>query len=36
MPEQFTQQDGIPVDLEALPGLEEVLFSNIFEITLAD
>lgn len=35
IPEQLTQQAGARVDLDALPGLEEVMFSDIFEIKLA-
>ncbi|BCL77544.1 transposase [Ktedonobacteria bacterium brp13] len=36
IPEQFVQQVGRTSDQAALPGLEEVLFSDIFEIKLAD
>lgn len=36
IPEQLAKQAGAEVDLEALPGLEEVMFSDIFEIKLAD
>jgi putative transposase len=36
IPEQLVQQTGVTAALEALPGLEEVMFSDLFEIKLAD
>ena len=36
IPEQFAHQTGTSTDQATLPGLEEVMFSDIFEIKLAD